>query len=262
MRPFGGKLIDGERGIPRRVGMVCHCMLVETDAGLVLVDTGVGTPSITRPAQWLGRAFTTGFSVARDEATTAVGRVRALGFDPADVRHIVLTHLDIDHAGGLVDFPDATVHVHAPELRALEQPASVRDRLRYRRLQLAHGPKFTSYEAAGEQWFGFDAVCGLDGLPPDILLVPLAGHTHGHAGVAVNTDDGWLLNAGDAYFFRGQLASEPHCPPGLSVFERALQADRDARIGNQRRLGELARTGDATVFCAHDPVELAGMQAR
>lgn len=28
-----------------------------------------------------------------------------------DVRHIVLTHLDFDHAGGLDDFPEATVHM-------------------------------------------------------------------------------------------------------------------------------------------------------
>lgn len=34
-----------------------------------------------------------------------------------DVRHIVLTHLDLDHAGGLPDFPHAKVHVHATEPR-------------------------------------------------------------------------------------------------------------------------------------------------
>jgi glyoxylase-like metal-dependent hydrolase (beta-lactamase superfamily II) len=36
-------------------------------------------------------------------------QVQRLGFDPRDVRHIVLTHLDFDHAGGLDDFPHATV---------------------------------------------------------------------------------------------------------------------------------------------------------
>ena len=42
-------------------------------------------------------------------------RSRALGLDPRDVRHIVVTHLDLDHAGGLADFPDAKVHLHARE---------------------------------------------------------------------------------------------------------------------------------------------------
>jgi glyoxylase-like metal-dependent hydrolase (beta-lactamase superfamily II) len=53
---------------------------------------------------------------------------------------------------------------------------------------------------------GFEAVRDLDGLPPEILLVPLAGHTWGHSAVAIDTGDGWLLHAGDAYFFRGESA--------------------------------------------------------
>jgi glyoxylase-like metal-dependent hydrolase (beta-lactamase superfamily II) len=38
-------------------------------------------------------------------------QVKQLGFSPRDVRHIVLTHLDSDHAGGLENFPEAHVHV-------------------------------------------------------------------------------------------------------------------------------------------------------
>ncbi|MCT9113339.1 MBL fold metallo-hydrolase [Streptomyces mirabilis] len=40
---------------------------------------------------------------------------RELGFDRTDVRHIVLTHFDADHIGGLSDFPHAQVHVTAAE---------------------------------------------------------------------------------------------------------------------------------------------------
>ncbi|MBB3663507.1 MULTISPECIES: MBL fold metallo-hydrolase [Prauserella salsuginis group] len=257
MRPFGGRLVDGERGIARRAELTCHCMLVETGSELVLVDTGMGTPALTRPTQWLGRAFAAGVSPVRDASRTAAAQVRALGYEPADVRHIVLTHLDLDHAGGLVDFPHATVHVNARELRTLEQPVDAKERSRYRKVQFAHGPAFTGYEAGGESWFGFDAVRQLTGLPPDILLIPLAGHTNGHAGVAVRTGDEWRLHAGDAYFFHGEVAAEPHCPPGLSLFERAMQTDRTARVANQRRLAELSRSGEVTMFCSHDPVELA-----
>ncbi|WP_223281445.1 MBL fold metallo-hydrolase [Streptomyces antnestii] len=42
-----------------------------------------------------------------DTGETAVRQVAALGYDIEDVRHIVLTHLDLDHAGGLRDFPPA-----------------------------------------------------------------------------------------------------------------------------------------------------------
>jgi len=40
------------------------------------------------------------------------------GYDPADVTDIVLTHLGLDHSGGLPDLPAARVHVHDAEYRA------------------------------------------------------------------------------------------------------------------------------------------------
>jgi glyoxylase-like metal-dependent hydrolase (beta-lactamase superfamily II) len=110
---------------------------------------------------------------------------------------------------------------------------------------------------------GFTAVRELDGLPPEILLIPLAGHTRGHAGVAVDTGDGWLLHAGDAYFFHGQVdPTKPHCPPGLTAFQNLVQTERRPRLENLARLQELAREheDDVTVFSAHSPVELRQAQ--
>lgn len=257
MRPIGGKLIDGKPGLLRRSEMVCHCLLIETDTELVLVDTGVGTRAVENAAEWLGGAFVRLVGLQSTAAESAVAAVRGLGHDPADVRHVVLTHLDLDHAGGLADFPQATVHVHATELRALRSPRDMAERIRYRRAQFQHGPQWMSYSDAGDPWFGFEAVRELKGLPPEILLVPLAGHTRGHAGVAVRSDDGWLLNAGDAYFFHGELDVRPHCPPGLALFERGVQTVAAPRRANQERLRTLRRDHpEVQVFCAHDPVEL------
>src|SRR5438876_200238 len=77
-----------------------------------------------------------------------------------------------------------------------------------------HGP-------AGESWFGFSAVRAVGDDDGDVLLVPMPGHTRGHACVAVR--DGargrWLLHAGDAYFHHDELHAEtPACPPGLALF--------------------------------------------
>ena len=60
MRPPGGRLVDGGPGVFRRAEVVCHCLLVETGTGLVLIDTGFGTPADDRPAQWLGRGLHAG----------------------------------------------------------------------------------------------------------------------------------------------------------------------------------------------------------
>lgn len=99
-------------GVPG--GIVCHVLLVEHASGLALVDSGVGTGYGIDPAGTFGAAR---FSVRPqyDEAETAVRQVRALGFDPRDVRDIVLTHFDADHVGGVVDFPWARVHLTTDE---------------------------------------------------------------------------------------------------------------------------------------------------
>jgi glyoxylase-like metal-dependent hydrolase (beta-lactamase superfamily II) len=264
LRPLGGKLIDGRPGVFRRATMVCHCLLLETDAGLVLVETGMGTPAAVDRTAWLGAGFVRQSNPVPDPAQTAIAQIRALGFDPADVRDIVLTHLDLDHAGGLIDFPWARVHVYAEELRAFTEPRKD-ERGRYRRIQFAHGPQWTSYADNGEPWFGFDAVRQLDGLPPEILLVPLSGHTRGHAGVAVDTGHGWRLNAGDSYFFHGQVdPAAPHCPPGLKWFEGHMETVPRARLDNHRRLRQLVQEhGDeVTVFAAHDETEFLRLSTR
>lgn len=180
------------------------------------------------------------------------------------MRHIVPTHLDLDHAGGLGDFPGAQVHVYKTELDAALTRSSFRERDRYIPAQWAHGPKWSPRDVTGESWFGFDAVRALPGTDEEVLLVPLTGHTRGHCGVAVRTDRGWLLHCGDAYFFRGEMDAEPHCPIGLSLFQSLLQMHGPSRLANQRRLRELkqAHGGEVTLFSAHDPVELSNMRTR
>src|SRR5690349_10843235 len=42
MCPPGGRLMDGRVGASGPAALVCHCLLVETDRSLVLVDTGFG----------------------------------------------------------------------------------------------------------------------------------------------------------------------------------------------------------------------------
>jgi glyoxylase-like metal-dependent hydrolase (beta-lactamase superfamily II) len=131
--------------------------------------------------------------------------------------------------------------------------------MRYRPQQWGSRARWHVYQRGeGEPWFGFDAVRDLDGLPPEILLVPLVGHTRGHAGVAVRGERGWLLQAGDAYLDHAEMDPEiPRCTPGLRLYQTLMEKDRRARLWNRDRLRLLAMDhgGEVTVTCSHDPVE-------
>jgi glyoxylase-like metal-dependent hydrolase (beta-lactamase superfamily II) len=259
--PFGARLIAGEGGLLAQARIVCHCLLIETDSALVLVDTGFGIEDARNPRR-LGFMFGATLRPKPTLEETARTRIEALGFDPGDVRQIVVTHLDLDHAGGLGDFPEAEVHVFKPEYETAMQPP-LRQRLRYVPAHWAHGPRWVQHDVEGDRWFGFESIRALPGIEPEVLLVPLVGHSRGHAGVAVKEGERWLLHCGDAYFHHNEVADPPSCPPGLRVFQATMAADAKARGHNPQRLRELARAHSAEVqlFSAHDPVELERAQA-
>jgi glyoxylase-like metal-dependent hydrolase (beta-lactamase superfamily II) len=261
--PLGGLLLDGTSA-NLRARLASHCLLVETADSLVLVDTGYGLRDIARPRSRLNPVFLALMKPELREEMSAVRQIEALGFNPRDVRHIVLSHLDFDHAGGLDDFPDATVHLLEAEVAAARAQASVLDRMRYRPQQWSTAAAWRTYAPdAGEGWLGFDCVRKLLGLPPEILLVPLVGHTLGHAGVAIQHASGWLFYAADAYFYHAEMRHAPYCTPGLRAYQRLMEKDREQRLGNQARLRELVRArDDVTVFCAHDVRELENLSQR
>lgn len=263
MCPRSARLINGAGGWLSPGLIVCHVLLVEATDGLVLVDTGFGVGDVRNPRQ-LARSFTAITHPRLELGDTAVEQVRALGRDPSDVRHIVLTHLDIDHAGGLPDFSGAQVHVFDREYQTMLNPPA-RERRRYRIAAhgWAHGPSWITHDGGGDEWLGFESVRVLPGTDPEILLIPVHGHTLGHTAVAMRRDEGWLLHCGDAYFNHGEVESPPSCPAGMRAFQNLVGADRKTRLQNQERLRELARrhSGDVQLICSHDPVELEQAQA-
>jgi glyoxylase-like metal-dependent hydrolase (beta-lactamase superfamily II) len=238
--------------------MVAHCLLVERADGLLLVDTGLGSDDIADPRR-LGGAWRALSRPVLTLAETAAAQVRALGHDPADVTDIVLTHMDLDHTGGLADFPGARVHVSAAELDAAEHPR-LKERGRYLPAQWAHGPDWVTHGDGGDDWFGFGAVRAIG---DDVVLVPLHGHSRGHQGVAVaRPGGGWVLHAGDTYFFTGDKQQPRDCPRRLRVLQTVFAADNQRRLANLERVQELyaAHGDEVTMFCSHDATELAALK--
>jgi glyoxylase-like metal-dependent hydrolase (beta-lactamase superfamily II) len=252
MCPTGAQLIHGTGGLFSPGRMVCHCLLIESHDGLVLVDTGLGLEALQKPDELLGSSFLLMARPRLDPEETARHQIERLGYQADDVRHIVLTHLDLDHAGGIADFPRAAIHVLESEHEAAMAPPTLLERHRYQGGMWAHDPKWVRHTVQGERWMGFEAV---QTIGSDILLVPLFGHSRGHCGVAVQTEGGWLLHAGDAYFSHGEVHSPTRqCPIGLDLFQRLMEVDGKARLANQDRLRQLARDAAPAVriICSHD----------
>ncbi|MGV3618345.1 MAG: MBL fold metallo-hydrolase [Fimbriimonas sp.] len=262
-----GKLFINGHGSPIADGeLICHCLAIETSQGIVLVDTGLGTQDIADPMESLPGPIWQAINQAQLEPEeTMIRQLDREGIKAEDVRHIVLTHLDFDHAGGLSDFPHADIHVFREEYDAATHPRKWIDHERYAARQFAHQPRWQLHDVPeGEKWMDFDAVRPIPGLDPDVLLVPLPGHSRGHCGVAVRAPAGWMLHAGDAFFHHDELKpGRRECPVGLRVYQNVFQDDRRLRKHNQERLRELAQAqGDRVmILCSHDPDQLVAFGA-
>ncbi len=258
--PLGVALV-GTGGLFTPAPAVIHCLLVETDDGLLLVDTGFGTRDCVRPTPFMWLMMALGGSL-RDLEETATRQVERWGYRSEDVNHIVLTHFHYDHASGLPDFPQAKVHIFEEEYDAVTKPQDMYERLPYQAEHWSHGPDWVVHSLRGDRWFGFDCTPPVDIGSTEFFFVPLPGHTRGHCGVAVCLPDRWLLHCGDAYIYHGDVdAVNPSDPRHYRLIKPLINLNRSFRqIGkHSARLRALVREHGNVVrlTCSHDPHELA-----
>lgn len=172
------------------------CLLIETDQGLALVDTGLGLRDYSDPT-WFTQFFRLITIMPFDPDEAAINRIKKLGYQPDDVKHILLTHMHFDHCGGLPDFPHAQVHVHKREYDAFTDGNIHHwSKAAYIPRNIAHKPETALYETIDSKWYDFDAIR----LPflPEMYFIPLFGHSRGLCGVAIKTETGWHFHVADA----------------------------------------------------------------
>lgn len=181
--------------IPRNWNTGLVCLLIESNQGLVLVDTGPGLDDYADPT-WITKLFRHITIMPFDPQEAAVNQVRRLGYKPEDVRHIILTHMHFDHCGGMPDLPHAKVHVHGREYEAFTTHKGFLSAA-YVRRHIAHKPDFVLYEDTGQKWFDFEAI-RIKGFDPEMWFIPMPYHSPGMSGVAIKTEGGWHFHCGDA----------------------------------------------------------------
>lgn len=94
--------IDDPKSRPASLIVHVHPFLIATDRGLILCDTGLGMRT-------------------SDEELLIHHNIRKLGFDPQDVKYVLMSHLHKDHTGGMVDFKDGYGRVAFPEAEYIVQ---------------------------------------------------------------------------------------------------------------------------------------------
>lgn len=204
------------------------CFLIRHPSiGPILVDTGLHPSISSDPTMNLGRFGTSFYKPQLGPGDDASSQLRAKGVDPASIRLVILTHLHIDHASAIADFPDSTLIVTAKEWEAATT-GMLPFRNGYRREQFDYGFDYRTVDfndSTVNSYASFGRTIDLFG-DGSVRLVSTPGHTTGHQSVLVRLSERDMLIGGDAVYLEGQLEAGSDLPGRIvdeHQFRRSLQ---------------------------------------
>lgn len=213
-------------------------------AGAVLIDTGLHPSVAVKPAENLGRLGVLAFRGLQMDAAQAVpAQLRERGIAHAQVGTVVMTHMHIDHASAISEFPEATFVVSRAEWEAATTQGQLHG---YVKRQFDHAFDYRLLDFEGPEAGSFSGFARSFDLFGDgsVRTVYTPGHTLGHMSVVLRTARGEVLVAGDAIYLRRTLddAHLPYRSEDEHLFRRSL-----------RELQQYVReTPDAVVIPGHD----------
>jgi glyoxylase-like metal-dependent hydrolase (beta-lactamase superfamily II) len=219
-------------------------LLEHPGAGPLLIDTGLHASVAVKPLESFGRVGTLAFrDLQMDPGQALPAQLRERGIEPSQIGTVVMTHLHVDHASGISEFPDATFVVSGAEWEAATTQGQLHG---YFKRQFDHAfdyrlLDFEDGEAASFSGFARSFDLFGDG---SVRVVYTPGHTLGHLSVVVRTGGGEVLVAGDAIYLRRNLDDShlPHRTEDDHLYRRSLREMRQY----------VQETPDALVIPGHD----------
>lgn len=193
----GGQMLDGgamfgvvpkvlwNRRIPaderNRIPMGMRCLLIEHDAGLILIDTGAGNKETEKFYDIYGIENSGG-----EDRTALEAGIRAAGHRPEDVAIVINSHLHFDHGGGnTYRDADGSVRLSLPNARYVVQRGEYEFATHTNeRTAASYFPhNFVPVYEAGR----FDLVEGEREIVPGITVIPTPGHVPFHQGILIES---------------------------------------------------------------------------
>jgi len=228
-------------------------ILLKVDGGWLLLDTGFNTALMRDAAlrrRFYGdpvhRAILPGPGEPLEEALAQAG------IEMSEVHAVGLSHLHLDHAGGLRHFSGVPVHCQRRELAYGLTPEAER-----------HAIYRIDFDDPKHDWRLAD---GETEIAPGVTAVPTAGHTPGHQSFIVDVDDSV---GGGGYVFAFDAADlTANIDDDISIGGR-VDATPAECVEQVRRLKSIAAERGYPLVPGHDPVvwpqlttELAGRFGR
>ena len=235
-RVLWGRLVSDEIDGEGRLLQALNCLVVETPAGRVLVETGIGERVSDKVREMRGYA-----------GTPIAPALEVAGFEPGSVDVVAMSHLHFDHAGGLL---------RADGTRAFPRARIVAQRAEWE-ISLADNSRIVaSYDQPEirlvRDWGEAGWADGEVELLPGVSVVPTGGHSGGHQAVVVR---GGGPNGRTLAFF-GDLCMRP-----WSANPRWVTSFDDFPLNSVQVKGELFRRAAEEawiIVLSHEPVHPVG----
>jgi glyoxylase-like metal-dependent hydrolase (beta-lactamase superfamily II) len=226
-----------------------YAWMIDHPEGVIVVDTGQGT-HLLETARSL-HPYKRWEVMFRIEPEQEIGpQLRALGVGPRDVTRVVLTHLHIDHDGGLAHFPHSDIFVSGGELQTARGWMGRARGYLPNRWPAWFNPVPLDLAPEG---FGPFATSKRLTAAGDVIAVGTPGHTAHHVSVLVENQGITYVLAGDtSYNERLMLAGQ--IDGGC--------ADEDVARSTLRAIRNLSRDRPTVYLPTHDPESAGRLSTR